>query len=323
MQSSGWYQKMRQHYHDELHINASSFYDSLMSTKHSHEERDQDLRYLKLARLFFHGCSVLPAVVYYGIGVRHRRRPSSNATLARGIDTPPKFPASISFTIRKGLPRYTQFVLWAAGWSCLGNVIYKHGSTSLRRFLLHMIGTGLWTTQLFPLGNGALSDAAHFLGAGIYMVEHIVLMDVLHMHSKYRTVFYHACVALVGSIVTTRCLERSTNVPSESTLTTTPATRANLIQKLPKKLQLCFFCSELLLMVSENLLFTSFVQGIPSGFENATTTSTITTVAATTGKTKHDNDNADNDNDDNDDDGTTTNSEKEDEKYSNEQIKPQ
>ena len=60
--------------------------------------RDEEL--LRSARRLYHACSVVPCLLYY----------------LRTSESPTKFPATISFTIRKGVPRWTHHALWLAGW---------------------------------------------------------------------------------------------------------------------------------------------------------------------------------------------------------------
>jgi len=241
----------------------------------------KDMKTLKLARLWFHLCSLIPMFVYYYFGV---------------IDKPPKFPATISFTIRKGITKKLSFVTWIIGWSCVYNVIQrrcggrpsslfssllpklycnstttKPSSSLITNFITCMIGTGLWTTQLFPIGRDTLSDVFHFCGASIYMIQHIVLMDVLKMKSSHRRRFYTSLVTLLLSVATVRTIERRQPqlfhvegaAPKGKTHSTAKYRRQ--IEKLPTNVRNLLFLADLIVMISENLLFTSFVHGIPSG----------------------------------------------------------
>ena len=54
----------------------------------------------------------------------------------------------------------------------MGRVFQSAGSAATRRFAAAMFATGIWTTFIFRLGGGLLSDAAHLLGAAAYMVDH-------------------------------------------------------------------------------------------------------------------------------------------------------
>lgn len=215
---------------------------------------DEDLRDAKLARILFHSCFLVPPFLYYVCGA---------------VERPAKFPASISFTIRKGLPKLVHLLLWTAGWAVMGRILRRGAPSSLRRFAAQMYATGLWTTQLFSLGRGAASDAAHLAGAALYMVDHVALMTVLDTRPLFRKAFYGAFLSLVGSVVCTQTIERAAGMPTESDWRTTTAERARRLRRLAPSVRTCLFVSELALMISEYLLFMSFVQGIPSGIAKA------------------------------------------------------
>jgi len=209
----------------------------------------QDVQKLKFARSLFHSCSVLPALLYY-MGT---------------VERPAKFPATISFTIRKGLPKHVQTLLWVSGWTTMGRIIQRAGSKFIRKFCLKMFLTGVWTTQLFRLGQGPLSDVAHFGGAAIYMLDHAALFEILNTKPLFRKIFYSSFVALVVGCGGTRAMEIIAGLPMESDSDTSTADRARRLSNVNAKVRRKLFLWELLVMVSENLLFASFVQGMPSG----------------------------------------------------------
>ena len=210
-----------------------------------------DVQMIKLARFLFHSCSILPPLLYY---------------MGAGDDNPPKFPATISFTIRKGVPKQAQLLLWVAGWACMSNAVRR--SQVVQKFCAKMFLTGVWTTVLFRLGRDAASDAAHFVGAGVYMLDHIVMMKVLKTKPTFRKAFYASLLVLLTSIGGTHAAERVAGLPMESCNRTNTADRARRIAALPTKLRRRLFFCELLVMLSENLLFASFIQGMPSGLED-------------------------------------------------------
>jgi hypothetical protein len=213
----------------------------------------RDVQDIRLARYLFHACSIVPPLLYY-FGTTP-------------IDSPSKFPASISFTIRKGPPKHAQLLLWVAGWAMLGRVIRRAESTLLQKFTLKMILTGIWTTQLFRLGRNTFSDAMHFGGAGIYMLDHIVFLKLLKTRPKFQALFYASFLCLIASIGRLKRLEFAAKLPGESDATSNTRDRARRVARLPSKLRGQIFWCELALMLSENLLFASFVQGMPSGVE--------------------------------------------------------
>mmetsp|Transcript_27606 Transcript_27606/g.38837 ORF Transcript_27606/g.38837 Transcript_27606/m.38837 type:complete len:321 (-) Transcript_27606:2120-3082(-) len=213
----------------------------------------QDAKELKLARFLFHSCSVLPALVYY-MGT---------------VERPAKFPATISFTIRKGLPKHLQTLLWVSGWVYMARIIKRAGSIRIQKFCTKMFLTGVWTTQIFRLGQGQLSDVAHFWGALIYMLDHAALFEILNTKHIFRRIFYSSFAALVIGCGGTRAMEVLAGLPMESNFETSTADRARQLSKVNSTTRRKLFLWELLVMVSENLLFASFVQGMPSGlFDN-------------------------------------------------------
>lgn len=209
--------------------------------------RDEEL--LRSARRLYHACSVVPCLLYY----------------LRTSESPTKFPATISFTIRKGVPRWTHHALWLAGWACMGRVFQSAGSAATRRFAAAMFATGIWTTFIFRLGGGLLSDAAHLLGAAAYMVDHEVLLRLWAVAPPYRAAFRASLGVLLAAFWRGHLLERRHGISAESFAS--PAVRRRQIAAAPRTAQRSLFRADLAIMLSENLLFSAFVQGMLSGVE--------------------------------------------------------
>lgn len=209
----------------------------------------EDVQMIKMARLLFHTASVVPPMFYYFLAPFEY----------------PKFPATISFTIRKGPSQKAQLLLWTAGWACMGKVLKSAGSKWVQRFSAQMWLTGIWTTVLFRLGRDPLSDVAHFFGAGAYMADHIVLLRLLNTRPVFRKLFFGSFAVLLASISGTHAVERAAGLPMESDHRTSTTQRARRLARLSAKTRRKLFVWELLVMLSENLLFASFVHGMPSG----------------------------------------------------------
>jgi hypothetical protein len=207
----------------------------------------RDARRLHQARALFHMCSVLPCALYY-LGTSER---------------PTKFPATISFTIRKGPPRWAHHAIWCAGWALMGDVMRRAGSGWVQRFSASMFATGIWTVVVFRLGHGLASDVAHFLGAAAYMIDHKVLSRLLKVGRVYHFGFRAAFAVLVGALARGHALERLAGVGSESRVS--PAARARQIAAAPAHLRRSLWRADLVIMLTENLLFSSFVHGLTSG----------------------------------------------------------
>eukprot|EP00947_MAST-08B_sp_MAST-8B-sp1_P005646 g5646.t1 len=123
-----------------------------------------DLRTLHRAQAVFHLSTFLPLVLYH----------------CKTSDEKPKFPATISYTIRHGLPRWTQHGLWLLGWGLMLKVLRGQASDRLTRlFGAQMVLTGIVAVIFCPLGQGKLSDKVHFVASGAYMVDHHFLLYLL------------------------------------------------------------------------------------------------------------------------------------------------
>lgn len=207
----------------------------------------RDVRQLHRARALFHLCSVLPCALYY-LGTSER---------------PTKFPATISFTIRKGPPRWAHHAVWCAGWALMGDVIRRAGSGWVQRFSASMFATGVWTVVVFRLGHGRASDVAHFLGAASYMIDHEVLSRLLGVWRAYHLGFRVAFAVLIGALARGHALERRAGVGSESRVS--PTARARQTAAAPPHLRRSLWRADMVIMIAENLLFSSFVHGLTSG----------------------------------------------------------
>ena len=114
---------------------------------------------LRLGRNIFHATSLVPALLYYsGLGVDRES---------------PKFPATISYTIRAGLPFWVHHVMWGHGWAKMLRVIYQVGDWRMKLFAAQMIVTGIITTGLCGLGQSPTHDAVHMICAG--MLLHLMI----------------------------------------------------------------------------------------------------------------------------------------------------
>jgi hypothetical protein len=217
---------------------------------------ERDLSDLQRARRLFLAGIALPPLLYYS-GASER---------------PTKFPATISFTIRKGLPSYVGFALWLGGWYNMGRTFHRPRCPAfVRRFSTQMFATGVWL-HVFRLGMGSLGyDAAHFLGAIFYMLDHLVLHEVLGMRQGYRHTFRGAFGLMVAAGLSLATLEKRSGIMPEHKLTARSHTalRAKQVAALPRSTRRLILLLELLVMGCENALFVSFVGGMLSGVEGA------------------------------------------------------
>jgi len=147
----------------------------------------------------------------------------------------------------------------------MGRVIRRSGSKFFQRFVAQMYVTGVWTTSIFPIGKSHAGNIAHFLGASAYMIDHIAFFKLLNMKPIFRKAFYASFAALSISIAGTGVLEKVTGIANESDSNITTADRARQMKSVSPRIRRSLFLSELVIMVAENLLFASFVHGLPSG----------------------------------------------------------
>lgn len=119
-----------------------------------------DVAQLRLAQAIFHGSSFVPLLLYH----------------MKLSDDQPKFPATISYSIRHGVPRWAHHAIWLAGWAVMLRMIRgPAGDASVRAFGYQMVATGVVAVILCPLGQGKTSDRVHFFTSGMCVDVHCVL----------------------------------------------------------------------------------------------------------------------------------------------------
>lgn len=200
-----------------------------------------DVESIILARDFFNALLLITTALYYV-----------------GASEDPKFPATISWTVRKGLPKYVHHVVWALGWKLMSNVFENSGDPFAVWFSRQMIVTGVVTTWVAPVGRNAVwSDTVHFWGALLYMIDHIVLFFYLGTTLTYRVLFYVSLITMGSSIVGIKLL----GVP--------PLLLEQSDQRLSERLTAVqctrLYWLELSVMASENVMFVAFITGMASG----------------------------------------------------------
>jgi hypothetical protein len=142
-----------------------------------------EISQMALARNLFHASWAVPLILY---ALTERR--------------PRLFPMSISWTIRRGVPRLINAALWIAGWTILLSTVIQStgGFFAVSQFVAQMFATGALATLFCPLGSGRkLQDAVHWVAALVYMVDHVVMFGVLGMKRGFLAAFL-ACFALMA-----------------------------------------------------------------------------------------------------------------------------
>lgn len=206
-----------------------------------------DISQIVTARNYFHATSLAPCVLYY----------------LKTSETNTKFPATISFTIRKGVPRYAQHILWVAGWSHMYAVFKRCARGRFSRlFVAQMVLTGVITTMICRLGQGRLSDKIHFVGAAMYMIDHHILFYYLNTRPLYRGLFYGSFLLMSLAMAKKTLLEQAHNLSSEGECTNQD--REKQLARVDKSVRQRLWWLELWVMLFENSLFASFVSGMTS-----------------------------------------------------------
>ena len=195
------------------------------------------------ARTLFQLASVLPTALYY-------------AKLSK--DKHPKFPATISWTIRAGLPKWCHYVLWSAGWYRMWGIFRRRGDGFAKMFAKQMYATGVVTTMLASLGKSEALDVVHFVGASAYMVDHHILFYYLNTKSVYRKIFYGSFAALAYFVHA----QKQLGITSENS---SYSARKALVAKMTPAQRRRLWWVEMGVMLFENAMFVGFVAGMASG----------------------------------------------------------
>eukprot|EP00658_Telonema_sp_P-2_P060780 TRINITY_DN49601_c0_g1_i2.p1 TRINITY_DN49601_c0_g1~~TRINITY_DN49601_c0_g1_i2.p1 ORF type:complete len:241 (+),score=53.93 TRINITY_DN49601_c0_g1_i2:50-724(+) len=202
---------------------------------------------LRTARNWFHASQFLPLVLYY-LGSSER---------------PTKFPATISFTIRKGLPKWIHHLIWLRGWAHFYAILRRRGSASLRAFCLQMVATGVVCTFICAIGQSEKMDKVHFLTAGLYMLDHILLIDLIGVDWRFRLAFYASFGTMVVALRQKKRIEKQAALPSEGDVGNVELERLRST-RLDTQAHRDMWWYELIVMVCENGLFSAFVSGMTS-----------------------------------------------------------
>ena len=64
----------------------------------------------------------------------------------------PLFPATISHSIRKGIPKLVHHIIWLLGWACMLRVIAGNGDILHTIFAIKMVVTGVIAVMIYPVG---------------------------------------------------------------------------------------------------------------------------------------------------------------------------
>ena len=209
-----------------------------------------------------------------------------------------KFPATISWTVRRGLPQAINLLLWACGWWNMLRVFARRGDRMANLFAAQMFVTGISALWVFPIGVGPRVDAAHIAAASMYFVDHIFLFRFFRTAHRYRVWFYTSFASLLVALGRVRAIEKRYGFKAEPSVAGAAvpndsgglgradddgenpgwATAESAVQaaagqgggkaNMSSETRRRLWWNELAVMVSENSVFVAFVAGMTSGFAN-------------------------------------------------------
>ena len=146
-----------------------------------------DLEYARWASYLFQASTLVPAIMYHCL----------NAT-----DSPPKFPATISWTIRRGSPKHVQHTIWLTGWACLLTALDGIG----RILGVQMLLAGIAAIFMAPVGVSRKHDLVHYTGTFLYMIDHGLFIEYVGVPAFYARGFYGSLVLFfVATTGLSRC----------------------------------------------------------------------------------------------------------------------
>mmetsp|Transcript_4389 Transcript_4389/g.8872 ORF Transcript_4389/g.8872 Transcript_4389/m.8872 type:complete len:232 (+) Transcript_4389:57-752(+) len=207
-----------------------------------------DLSIIGEVQAMFHTCQYLGVLLYY-LGAAERPR---------------KFPASISYTLSKGPPKYAFLAIWLPAWMRMLKLVHRIGHLYGTVFMGQMVATGVLTMFVYnEPGQGRLSDFVHFWGAGAYMLDHVALLWLLNTKREYCWSFFGSFGIMSAALYWKKRIHRRCGLGNEGE---TPLEKwREQLAALAPGVRRQLWWSELLFMVFENSLFTAFVSGMRSG----------------------------------------------------------
>ena len=202
---------------------------------------------LRNARFCFLCSQYLPMLLYY----------------MRTSEQQLKFPASLSYTTSRGLPRFACLLLWLVGWYFFIRILDWSADLAILAFAAQMLltaGISAWSNQPNQTRH---HDLIHMGAATLYILDHIWLMELVGMKSIYKAGFYTFFLITAASLHWGQSITRLAGLQPKHA--SNAAEWQMLLAKLPEDQSKQLWWAELSFMVAENLVFTSFVLGLASG----------------------------------------------------------
>ena len=189
-----------------------------------------------------------------------------------------KFPASISWMTRRGLPRWSTLVLWNAGWIYMAAALLKEGDLTalawpdwLRAlFMLQMYATGFVVVVLTPMKGPDVAlgrtDALHCYAAMAYVANHALALQFVLGVGVFTSAYglgFSATTVLCGTCQFLRA--DNDRCARQLYVRCMGSSKDGRFETFTHVLELGF-------MLNENLLFLIFLVGMTSGLQDVSET---------------------------------------------------
>lgn len=131
-----------------------------------------DGRHFMIAKCLWHATVFLPFILYL---------------IGWANDANPRFPVTISWTVRTGVGRIVFHMCWVIGWLNFLQPLLRHRSACGANLFasLQMWGTGVVAISLSPVGISDAIDLRHYVTSGKYMVDHAIMMALFGVDGAF------------------------------------------------------------------------------------------------------------------------------------------
>ena len=171
-------------------------------------------------------------------------------------DAKPKFPATISWTIRKGVPRACHHCFWIAGWLLLLTPLQKRASNLHKAFSVTFFLWGMSACMIYELGRSKNANHKHVVSAGVFMALHHLHMVLFGARITYLKRFWASFGSFAAGLWLLARVEKAYSIEvTEGCSEIDKAKYEAERNRLSPRQRLTLKAVELIVMVGENLLF--------------------------------------------------------------------